>query len=62
MSNAAVRLDDLSPLTGLARGFALAEKDGMPIRDGTDLIPGDKLHLRFHHGSAICSVEEIIDE
>ena len=62
MRNAAVRLDDLSPLTGLARGFALAEKDGMPIRDGTDLTPGDKLHLRFHHGSAICSVEEILDE
>ena len=62
MRNAAVRLDDLSPLTGLARGFALAEKDGTPIRDGADLAPGDKLRLRFHHGGAICSVEETLDE
>ena len=62
MRNAAVRLDDLSPLTGLARGFALAEKDGTPIRDGADLAPGDKLRLRFHRGGAICSVEETLDE
>ena len=57
-----VRLDDLSPLTGLGRGFALAEKNGTPVRDGADLEPGDLLHLRFHRGGAICSVQETIDE
>ncbi|MEE3260133.1 MAG: exodeoxyribonuclease VII large subunit [Candidatus Latescibacterota bacterium] len=64
MRNAATRLDDLSPLTSLARGFALAEKvaDGGLVRDGADLKSGDKLHLRFHRGGAICSVEEKLDE
>ena len=64
MCNAATRLDDLSPLTSLARGFAMAEKttDGRLVRASADIQPGDKLKLRFRRGGAICSVEEKIDE
>ena len=64
MRNAATRLDDLSPLTSLARGFAMAEKttDGRLVRASADIQPGDKLKLRFRRGGAICSVEEKIDE
>ncbi len=64
MRNAANRLDDLSPLTSLARGFAMAEKttDGRLVRASADIQPGDKLKLRFRRGGAICSVEEKIDE
>ena len=64
LRSAATRLDDLSPLTSLARGFALAEKvaNGRLVRDSTDLEPGDKLQLRFRRGGAICSVEKKIDE
>jgi len=64
MRNAATRLDDLSPLTSLARGFTMAEKttDGRLVRASADIQPGDKLKLRFRRGGAICSVEEKIDE
>jgi exodeoxyribonuclease VII large subunit len=64
MRNAATRLDDLSPLTSLARGFTLAEKvtDGHLVRDSTDIQPGDKLQLRFRRGGAICTVEKKTDE
>ena len=64
MRNAATRLDDLSPLTSLARGFSLVEKivDRQLVRDSADLEEGDKLQLRFHRGGAICSVEEKLNE
>lgn len=64
LANATTRLDDLSPLTSLARGFALAEHIATQrlIRDSNELQPGDKLHLRFRRGRAICRVEEKLDE
>ena len=64
MRNAATRLDDLSPLTSLARGFALVEKiaDRHLVRDSADLEEGEKLQLRFRRGGAICSVEEKLNE
>ena len=63
-ANAATRLDDLSPLTSLARGFALVEHvaNQRLIRDSNELQPGDKLQLRFRRGGAICRVEEKLDE
>ena len=64
LANAATRLDDLSPLTSLARGFALVEHvaNQRLIRDSNELQPGDKLQLRFRRGGAICRVEEKLDE
>ena len=64
LANAATRLNDLSPLTSLARGFALVEHvaNQRLIRDSNELQPGDKLQLRFRRGGAICRVEEQLDE
>ena len=64
MRNAVTRLNDLSPLKSLARGFTLVERDqdGSLVRDAGALARGEKLKLRFHRGGAICSVEEILDE
>ena len=52
LGNAATRLDDLSPLTSLARGFALVEHaaNKQLVRDSDELQPGDKLQLRFRRG------------
>ena len=60
----ALRLETLSPLSGLARGFSLCERreDGRLVRSSKYLKTGDQLRLRFHRGGAICCVEEIIDE
>ncbi len=58
---ALMRLEDLSPLKGLARGFSLAEatENGQLIKDANELQPGDTIRVRFQRGSAICSVEDI---
>ena len=55
-----VHLEALSPLRGLARGFALAERqrDGKLVRTSADLETGDRIKLRFHQGGALCRVEE----
>ena len=60
----ALRLQGLSPLTGLARGFAFCEReeDGRPVRSGDDLRRGQRLRLRFGQGGALCRVEDIIRE
>ncbi|MDE2705827.1 MAG: exodeoxyribonuclease VII large subunit [Gemmatimonadota bacterium] len=64
LATATTRLDDLSPLTSLARGFAIVERvaNKRLVRDGNELQPGDKLQLRFHRGGAICRVEEKLNE
>jgi exodeoxyribonuclease VII large subunit len=64
LRSAATRLEDLNPLAGLARGFALCERlaDGRLVRSGSDLEAGDKVRLRFRQGSAVATVEEISNE
>ncbi|MEE3233551.1 MAG: exodeoxyribonuclease VII large subunit [Candidatus Latescibacterota bacterium] len=55
------RLDDLSPLQGMERGFSITEsiKTGVLIKNSTQLKLGDVLRIRFKQGSIICNVEEI---
>jgi exodeoxyribonuclease VII large subunit len=57
------RLDDLSPLRILARGYAIAldEKTGLAVRDAGTLAPGDRLRIRFARGSALAAVEEVTE-
>ena len=45
------RLDTLSPLKTLARGYCLTEKDGKIIKKATDIKSGDELDLKFQDGS-----------
>ncbi len=55
----AARLQSLSPLATLARGFAVARKlpDGPVIKDSSQVGAGDRLAVTFHRGSAVCVVE-----
>ena len=64
LRTASLRLEALSPLSGLARGFSLCERteDGYLVRSSKYLKTGDQLRLRFQEGGAICCVEEVIDE
>ena len=56
----AARLESLSPLGVLARGYSLTQRaDGRPIRYAADLSVGDQLHTRFAHGRAISRVEGV---
>ncbi len=60
VSALAGRLDALSPLRTLERGYAIVFKEdtGTAVRDAADLAPGDGLRLRFARGQAFARVEE----
>lgn len=53
------RLDALSPLKVLARGYSVAMKKEQVICSVSQLSAGDKLHLHLTDGSAMCSVERL---
>lgn len=55
----AARLEVLSPLSTLARGYAIAlrDKDGTVVTDASRLAAGELLRLNFHRGTAVCRVE-----
>ncbi|MCL2494731.1 MAG: exodeoxyribonuclease VII large subunit [Oscillospiraceae bacterium] len=50
LSRAAARLDAMSPLAVLARGYAIAMKGGHPVTSARELDPGDKLRLTLGEG------------
>lgn len=53
------RLDALSPLKVLARGYSVAMKQEQVICSVSQLSAGDKLHLHLTDGSAVCTVERL---
>jgi len=55
------RLDALSPLAVLSRGYALAMKDAHAIRDSQDISVGDVVDLRFLSGRAQAEIVSIDD-
>lgn len=57
---ATARLDTLSPLQTLARGYSVAETmvDGSVVRDANQLAVGQALRLRLSRGQALCRVEQ----
>ena len=57
----AARLDALSPLGVLARGYSLTQRadDGRVVRDAAELSPGDAIVTRFANGRATSRVEAV---
>lgn len=56
----AARLEVLSPLRTLSRGYAIAvASDGSVITTVTQLAQGDRINVQLHEGTAICRVEEL---
>jgi exodeoxyribonuclease VII large subunit len=58
------RLEPLSPLAVLGRGYSLTQRarDGRVLRDAGELAVGDEIQTRFHRGRAVSRVEAIEDE
>ena len=57
----AARLDAMSPLKVLGRGYAIATlPDGRAVRDAAALSPGDALRLGFARGSAVVTVDQVV--
>lgn len=59
---AASRLDALSPVKTMLRGYTVSEKDGKCINSVAKLSSGDEITLRFHDGRAVCNVENVVEE
>jgi exodeoxyribonuclease VII large subunit len=64
LRHGAERLEDLSPLGILARGYAVCyAADGTTlVRSASTLSPGDRVRVRLHSGGAGCVVETITEE
>ena len=45
------KLDTLSPLKTLIRGYCLTEKDGKMIKSAKQLSKGDKINIRYTDGT-----------
>lgn len=56
--NNAARLDSLSPLKVLARGYSVVKKDDATIIKSEQILPNDTLNIKFSEGSAKCTVLE----
>lgn len=52
----AAKLDALSPLAVMARGYSIATSGGAVLRSAAALAAGDEVELRFRDGSATCEV------
>ena len=61
LQNAVGRINSLSPLNILERGYCIAKQ--MPamtiVKDSSILKTGDKLNIKFKKGEAYCRVEKI---
>ncbi len=53
-----VKLDSVSPLKILARGYGIVTKDGVNISDAALLGKGDEIEVRLNKGSVRCEVLE----
>lgn len=53
------RLDAMSPLRVLDRGYAIATRDGHALRDAGEAEPGTSLNVRLAAGSLDCRVERV---
>ena len=51
------RISAMNPMAVLSRGYALAEKDGVPVCSAVGLSDGDRFSLNFHDGVVDCVAE-----
>ena len=54
------KIDSLSPLKTLSRGYSIAEKDGKILKSVTQVNKEDRIELKVTDGIVKTKVEEII--
>ena len=60
LAETGAKLDALSPLKVLGRGYAIARRaDGEPLRASGEVGPGDEITLTLARGGLRCAVEEV---
>ncbi len=55
------KLNALSPLAVLARGYSVAQKNNEIIKSVSDINENDEIHIAFSDGGAICKVNEVVE-
>lgn len=58
-SSTVVKLNALSPLNVLARGYSVAYSNGKIVSSSDNLTVGDSLNIDFYNGSAVCEIKEL---
>ena len=61
LSALAGKLNALSPLAVLARGYSVAQKNNEIIKSVSDINENDEIHITFSDGGAICKVNEVVE-
>lgn len=61
LSALAGKLNALSPLAVLARGYSVAQKNNEIIKSVSDINENDEIHIAFSDGGAICKVNEVVE-
>lgn len=59
LANAAAKLDALSPLATLSRGYAIATKDQRVIHSSSEIKENDLIQIKLSQGSLDCRVEKV---
>jgi exodeoxyribonuclease VII large subunit len=64
LATMAVRLNALSPLSTLVRGYSicLSEETGEVLKDAAQVSPGDGIKVRLRQGALLCRVRETLNE
>jgi exodeoxyribonuclease VII large subunit len=59
LTELAAKLDSLSPLSVLARGYGIVYYENDIVKDSARLRVGDRIRIKLHRGSLGCAVEEV---
>ena len=62
LSNLITRIDALSPLKVMARGFSVVTKDGKTIKSRKNLNVGDNIDVKFKDGDIKCQVVDVSEK
>ncbi len=59
LGSLAARLDAMSPLRVLDRGYALVTRDGAVVADAAKVAPGDRIDVRLARGTLAATVDDV---
>lgn len=59
LAEISAKINALSPLSTLERGYSVVKKDGKIIKSTAELNINDKISIRFANGGTVCHIDEI---